>query len=797
MSIYRTSTKLLPLWLFVLFCTMLSAKAGDYMITGTVSDAKTKLPLAGVSLRLKETNRGTYSGKSGQFRLKALQLNNPILIVKSIGFQTKEISVTASSQNLTIELMPSELTTEEVLVSAFDVNGIIRKAIEQKKNNLRRVRTLKATLYSKLTSEILGKGIASSTASSNTISFSTNPTGEPDTTSLVMETISEMYIDYPAQKQQNTIIQRRQTRNIDPESNTFALGKFVNFYDNTISIANTTFLSPLADEPFSRYSYTLEDRQTIGDKFVYSIKVTPNSTLFPSFKGTMKIIDGTFQLIEVDLQPAEATPIPLVSNVRFIEKFEEIAPDTWHPVFLKSQGAVNAAVIKGVIEVGLSLQATTIFTDIQLNTNIDDTIWKKNRVVIAKNADSLQSEYWSSNTVEELSEEEKSYYAKNESKNLENIKIRRNNPTVPNLEFQPIFDFNRVSGVTTGIAFSSEKIDNTIIAVSPQYSFALKDLLIDSKVQYYFDSSRKYSAFVKAFSHIQSVGQDKSVSPFINTLGAFILGNDYYDWYKQDGWALGLSGEVFSIKSTLEITESRDFTDTLKVKRSLFAGTEWRRNPAIDNGAYRTVQLTLLYGSVSLQQTSNFQFSIETQGLFGMEYTSSRNFQRYIIQAQTYSPLFSTGYNPISLRTAISAGIANGDIPFQYRLRLQNILTPFAQFGGMYSAPLGLYNGTELFHIQSEVNCTDLWWRALGLPLFENRGIDLYIGGGLALLAKNTPDLRSTSTRTQHYSEIGFGLGRIPTFFSDVLFLRCDIRAGIGPLASGNIGWGLGITLPM
>ena len=125
---------------------MLSAKAGDYMITGTVSDAKTKLPLAGVSLRLKETNRGTYSGKSGQFRLKALQLNNPILIVKSIGFQTKEISVTASSQNLTIELMPSELTTEEVLVSAFDVNGIIGTEIEQKKNKLSRVRKLKATI---------------------------------------------------------------------------------------------------------------------------------------------------------------------------------------------------------------------------------------------------------------------------------------------------------------------------------------------------------------------------------------------------------------------------------------------------------------------------------------------------------------------------------------------------------------------------------------------------------------------------------------------------------------------------
>jgi len=767
------------------------------MITGRISEAKTKLPLAGASLRLKNSNRGTYSGKSGQFRLRAISQQNPILIVKSIGFQTKEIPIAESSEQLNIELIPSELRTDEVVVSALDVNGIIRKAIQEKKDNIRRVRTLKANLYSKLTSEILGKGIGSSTASSNSISFSANADGEQDTTSLVLETISEMFIDYPSQKQQNTIIQRRQTRNIDPESNTFALGKFINFYNDNIVVANTTFLSPLAEEPFGRYRYTLEDRQTIGDKFVYSIKVTPLSTLFPSFKGIIKIIDGTFQLIEIDLQPAEATPIPLVSNVRFIEKFEEIAPDTWHPTYLKSQGLGKASIVKGIFEIGVSLQATTIFTDIQPNIIIEDSVWKNKSVIIAKNADSLQTNYWTSNTVEELSEEEKLYYKKNENKRIDSMKSNRRTSNVSNLEFEPIFDFNRISGVSTGISFSSKKFDNTIINISPLYSFALKDILIDGEVRYFFDSSQKHSAFVKGFSQMQTVGHDNSISKSVNTLGTLILGNDYYDWYKQDGWGLGFASEIFHIKSTVEFTESRHFTDTLKVTRSLFAGTEWRKNPTIDNGAYRTVQLTFLYGSVSLQQLKQFQYSIETQALFGLEYLSSRNFQRYHIQVQTLLPLIPTGYNPISLRTVISAGIADGDIPFQYRLRLQNVLTPYAPFGGMYTAPTALYNGTELFHFQSEIDCTDLWWRALGLPLFESRGIDLYIGGGLALLVKNTPDSRSTSTRTQHYSEIGFGLGRIPTFFSDVLFLRCDIRAGIGPLASGNIGWGLGITLPM
>ena len=792
MNLYLKYVSIILCLVFVGSLTLIEAK--DFTITGTVKDAKTNSPLPGVSVRLQSTNRGTYTGINGQFRLRSISDKPSLLIVKSIGYQTQEIPVTELSTHFQIALIPSEIKTDEVVITALDVNGIIRKAIEQKNENKRRIQTLKATLYSKLTSEIVGNGALSS-SSSNSVSFTGNSASSLDSTSLVLESISEIHIDYIKQKQQNTIIQRRQTRNIDSESNTLALSRFINFYNDEISILNATFLSPLATEPFERYTYTLEDRQTIGDKFVYSIKVTPKSTLFPSFKGTIKIIDGTFQLIEVDLQPADATPIPLISNVRFLEKFEEIAQDTWHPTYLKSEGIINAEIIKGIVEIGVTLQATTIFTDIVSNIAIPDSIWDKKSIVVAKNADSLQTEIWSSSTVEELSEKEKSFYKKNEEKNNDSLTLLRSRQNEKMFDFPPIYDFNRISGISTGTSIITRIVPHTLIDISPSYSFALKDILINAQATYYFDSTKKYAAFAKAYSQMQTVGHDKSISPIVNSIGALIFGNDYYDWYKQDGWGLGFTGELFKVKGTLELTESRHFSDTLKVKRSLFEGTQWRKNPAIDNGAFRTLRLAIHYGEVSpLQQQA--QISMDIEGLWGTEYITSQNFQRLGLYVETMLPLYSTGYNAITLRTSIDAGIATGSVPFQYRLRLRNILTPFAPFGGMYSAPVGLYNGTELLHIQSEINCTDLWWRALGLPLYEARGIDLYIGGGMALLAKNTSDRRSTTTQTQHYSEIGLGFGRIPTFFSNIIFLRFDIRTGLGPFASGRVGWGLGMTLP-
>ena len=49
------------------------------------------------------------------------------------------------------------------------------------------------------------------------------------------------------------------------------------------------------------------------------------------------------------------------------------------------------------------------------------------------------------------------------------------------------------------------------------------------------------------------------------------------------------------------------------------------------------------------------------------------------------------------------------------------------------------------------------------------------------------------------YTEAGVALARIPTFISDLIFLRVDMRWPVGAVAKpiGSFGWAIGISSPL
>jgi len=115
--------------------------------------------------------------------------------------------------------------------------------------------------------------------------------------------------------------------------------------------------------------------------------------------------------------------------------------------------------------------------------------------------------------------------------------------------------------------------------------------------------------------------------------------------------------------------------------------------------------------------------------------------------------------------------------------------------GGFYSSPITAYGGTEYWTAHAEFNLTDIWWRFIGLPTYDNRGLELIIAGSTGRFFSDRR-VYYFQTGKDYYSEIGFGLSRIPVFISNVIFLRFDARWGVGPLGSGEFGAGVFISLP-
>src|SRR5688572_6501815 len=65
-------------------------------VSGTVTDEK-KLPVAGVSVRLKGSKNGTVTNAEGRYVLKDIPDNGGILVFSSLGFISKEVPVTGTT----------------------------------------------------------------------------------------------------------------------------------------------------------------------------------------------------------------------------------------------------------------------------------------------------------------------------------------------------------------------------------------------------------------------------------------------------------------------------------------------------------------------------------------------------------------------------------------------------------------------------------------------------------------------------------------------------------------------------
>lgn len=86
-------------------------------LSGTITDANSGEPVFSASVYFPQLEKGTMSDEDGKFILKNLPEGTYKLIISSIGFSTLNLDVKIPSENIGIELKPSAIEMEEVIVS--------------------------------------------------------------------------------------------------------------------------------------------------------------------------------------------------------------------------------------------------------------------------------------------------------------------------------------------------------------------------------------------------------------------------------------------------------------------------------------------------------------------------------------------------------------------------------------------------------------------------------------------------------------------------------------------------------
>lgn len=784
--------KLILIFIIISFQLLFALEKAEYSAVGTISDSNTGEAIAGATIKVVDENKGTYSSTRGKFKIPFLR-GDKNLKVSSLGYETQFVKVN-SSDSLIIKLKTLPIKLKEAKVFGnIEANEVIKRAILRKDDNQKLLKTFKGLLYSKLVMELDGSALANSDGNSFSLGVSLGGEKTPEQNKMfVLESFSRDYKDFEKNISHSEIIQRRQTTNMKPNDNVMALGNFFNFYQDEINFINASFTTPLSKDALSSYKFEILDKDIMDDKFIYIIKVIPDTKLFPVFEGTIKILEGTYNLVELDLKPSDEAAIAFIDNIHIVQKFEEIKKDIWHPVMLEVTAKVNVEVLKGFMDIALDAKASSIFSETEVNVPLPDSIYenKLKRITVSPLADSNDLEYWEKNSLRDITQKERDIYIKIDSLVAISDTNKQEYSSFNSDWLTPFLDFNRVSSLSLGLS-PSLSYDNLRFNTSGAYSFGLKKFIGELELSNVFSFWEKNYLTLKSgiFSKVPEIGNDNSFHRLINTAIASLFHYDYYDYYKSDGWFVSLkfTNKYLEFNSTFE--NSRQFTLEKTTDKSIFSNFNWRENPNIMEGNYNTLK-----NSVALNLSQVFPLyeglsvNIGVNYLFGNEKGSMLNFQQYSANMEIHSPTFETGYNPMSLSLMLEYS-GSKDAPIQYASKVKTNMNFISKFGNFCTVPLSTYEKNEFWAVHIKYNFTDIWWRALQLPLYYGRGLDL-VG------RFSTGKFNTAFVSDEFYSEIGFGFERIPTFVSNVIYFGGGAVWGVGPIAKGNFNWYLDITLP-
>ena len=141
---------LLQLTVAIATCCIISFSAFSQSVTlsGVVKNSANKEAIPAVSVSIKGTGAGTFTDDKGFFKLVTTKSLPLTLVFTSIGFESKEISITSETSNIQVDLAAASALGTEVVVSASRVpERILESPVSIERVGLSAIRSTPATSY--------------------------------------------------------------------------------------------------------------------------------------------------------------------------------------------------------------------------------------------------------------------------------------------------------------------------------------------------------------------------------------------------------------------------------------------------------------------------------------------------------------------------------------------------------------------------------------------------------------------------------------------------------------------------
>jgi hypothetical protein len=771
------------------------------IIQGTVFDADSLRPIGFATVRVEGTGRSTLANENGQYRL-VLSGPNHRLKFSHTSYYSESFDITAADTLIIrdVHLRPAivDIGTFSVYTRAYDPGQrIIVEAIRRKKDILSRFHDYRYDAYTK---------------------FTVTDDSKPDTSVyfLLAESQTTAYWEQP-DKYKEIISARRQSANIPAEGNLVTVGEILNFNRNRIDLGRYAVVSPTATDALDYYNYYLLDTLLVDGKQVFRLEIEPKNPNNPLFVGFINIADRTFDVMEVDVGLSKGVDFPMVSNLRYSQRFAQFQDSIWMPVEIRLSGAVELSIPGIPSRLGF-LQAASLY-EYQFDTGLPEVSFDEYLLEVDKKADVFDSVAWYARQTIPLTDAEVAGYERIDSVNSAPRPILKKAALlgVAGTAFLALggapdfFRFNRVEGPYLGLGITPRFFDDRLtVTAKTGYAIDAKRWEHDYGLTYRVYEPQKVDVGVEALNRVvrrpSIIYAGSAYDPTASALGWH---QDPFDYYRTKGFKLRAGTKLVDhTRLQVTYTDVRDHSMPRATDFSLFGddnepeinvnavqqidtvtydttvtydstityGDTVMANPAVAEGTLRSLTAVFSYDSRMMIKNKGIdEIADEIEyTLFeaGVEHASPDlfhtdfDFRRYHAELFRQQRMLGLGVSSIWLYV----GGSSGTLPPQ-RYFAVDCGDPML-FGGSRFMTLDNtgFSGNRLAALGLSHDFRRTLWTKSGIPLIRDIPLWLAVHANFAWadLKDHQPQPGDDLVRMlgKPYREVGFSLGNLTPFLA-------------------------------
>jgi hypothetical protein len=400
------------------------------VISGRVTDAKTKEPLHFVSVILENTTIGVNTDADGRYRISTEKAAYKVKF-SFIGYETATFVITpGKTQVVNAAMVPSDVEIDEIIVKPKKTKysnkdnpsvELIRRIIDNKSlNRIDNLDTYKYNKYEKVVFSVsnLNENVRNSGLFNKyQFVFDNTDTTRLDGKKTLPLYITEVQSDFFYRKDPKAtkeIITAEKTINfseyIDNQGITSYLKYLyqnINIYDNEIYFLTNKFLSPIAAGAPIQYKYFIMDTAMVNGVKCTRLFFEPRNAADFLFHGFLFVTnDSSLAITRIDMSFNKGINIDWVKDVRIVQEFEKVQNKAW--VLTSDEVSIDFGITTTLP--GMLGQRKVTYNDYSINEPIAGIVFTSPEVVRLSDTEGKSDDYWESVRKPPLNIHEKQLY---------------------------------------------------------------------------------------------------------------------------------------------------------------------------------------------------------------------------------------------------------------------------------------------------------------------------------------------------------------------------------------------------